>query len=282
VPTPAAPPATLTVATSFYPLYYFASQIGGDKASVFNVTPSGAEPHDYEPTAQAIAQVERSRLLIVNGDLEAWAQRVEQTLDPARTLVVTAGAGLTTRDLAENGTAMVDPHVWLSPPLAKEMVAHIEAGFATVDPSNAAYYAANAADLSARLDALDAAYRAGLAHCSSTDIITSHAAFGYLAATYGLTQVPIAGLSPDAEPSAQQLVTITDFARAHHVQVIFFESLVSPKLAQTIATEVGAQTMVLDPLEGLTEADQKAGKDYFTVMQQNLNALQSALECTVQ
>jgi zinc transport system substrate-binding protein len=271
--------STIAVAASFYPLWYFATEIGGPNANVYDVTPAGAEPHDYEPTADAMARIESSRLLIVNGSLEAWADRARVTLDPSRTQIVVAGGGLTTNHIVENGAERVDPHVWLAPPLAKKMVAKIKAGFVSVDPAHAAEYAANAANLDARLDALDTLYRTTLAHCDSTDIVTSHAAFGYLAAAYGLTQVPIAGLSPDAEPSPAQLASIVTFARDHHVSVIFFESLASPKLADTIANEVGARTMVLDPLEGLTAAEISAGKDYFTVMQQNLANLSAALIC---
>src|SRR5258708_33486523 len=112
-------------------------------------------------------------------------------------------------------------------------------------------------------------FRSGLANCKQKDIITSHAAFGYLASTYGLNQVPIAGLSPDQEPSAKQLAEVANFAKQHNVKYIFFEKLVSPKLSETIASEIGAKTLVLDPLEGLTEYDIKSGKGSFSGMQEN-------------
>jgi len=159
-------------------------------------------------------------------------------------------------------------------------VARINEGFDKADPANRAYYDQNAKGLDSSLDQLDAQYKAGLQSCQQKDIITSHAAFGYLGAQYGLTQVPISGLSPDAEPSNQQLAEVTDFARAHHVKYIFFESLVSPKLSDTIASEVGAKTLVLDPIEGLSNDNIQAGKNYFTVMQQNLKNLQLALACS--
>ena len=123
------------------------------------------------------------------------------------------------------------------------------------------------------------AYRQGLSNCAEKNIITSHAAFGYLATTYGLNQVSISGLSPDAEPSPQQLADIVKFAKDSHVKYIFFESLVSPKLSQAIANEVGAQTLVLNPIEGLSDEELAQGKDYFSIMRNNLKNLQTALQC---
>lgn len=267
------------VAAGFYPEYFLASQIGGDKAQVTNITPADAEPHDYEPTAQDMATIENSEMLVVNGGVEAWANDLQKNLNPSKTLVVVAGQGLETQSVVEDGESVTDPHVWQSPLLMKQMVERIEKGFEQVDPDNAAYYRSNANALNTQLDQLDSEYRSGLASCAKKVIITSHAAFGYLATTYHLNQVSIAGLSPDAEPSPKQLADIATFAKKNDVKYIFFESLVSPKLSQTIASEVGAQTMVLDPIEGLTEDDLAAGKNYLTVMRDNLAHLRVTLEC---
>ncbi len=279
----ASPRATqkLQVVASFYPLYFFAAQVGGDKAEVVNSTPAGAEPHDYEPTAQDIARIETSDLLILNGGkLESWGDKLQTNLDPKRTLVITAGQGLATAHVVEDGQTIIDPHVWLSPPLALQMVDKITEGFVRVDPADADYYTANANALKSELSALDADYQTGLSHCRQKNIITSHAAFGYLASTYHLSQVPIAGLSPDTEPSPKQLTEIAQFAKNHNVTYIFFESLVSPKLAQTIANEVGAETLVLNPIEGLSKDEIVLGKTYFTEMRSNLANLKIALQCT--
>ena len=284
---PAAPPSntaartgTLKVSASFYPLAFFAQQIGGTEAEVVNITPAGAEPHDYEPTAQDIVRIEDSAILILNGGgLEAWGDKIKQNIDPKKTVLVTAGEGLTTQQVVEEGKTIIDPHVWLSPPLAKQIIDRIAQSFSQVDPNNAAYYNANADALKSHLDDLGEQYRQGLAHCASKDIITSHAAFGYLATTYELHQVPITGLSPDAEPSPQQLAAVAKFAKDNAVHYIFFESLVSPKLSQTVATEIGAQILVLNPIEGLTAEEIVKGKTYFTEMQQNLKNLQIALQC---
>jgi zinc transport system substrate-binding protein len=280
VSSPAATSGKLTVAASFYPLAYFAQQIGGDKADVINVTPAGAEPHDYTPTPSDMAAIESSDILILNGGrLEAWGDSVKQNIS-AKTQVVVAGEGLVTQNVVEDGQSIIDPHVWLSPILAKQMVAKITTAFVQADPSNAKYYTARADGLSAKLASLDAQYRTDLAHCARTDFVTSHAAFGYLASSYNLTQTSITGLSPDAEPSPKQLAEIVVFAKKNHVSTIFFESLISPKLANTIAHEVGAKTAVLDPIEGITSDRLAAGDTYMTVMTNNLNQLTMALQCT--
>ncbi len=271
----------LQVTASFYPMYYFSSVIGGDKATVKNITPAGAEPHDYDPSTRDIANIQNSKLLVLNGGkLEAWGNKIKDNLQGTNTVIVTAGEGLTTKTVTEAGKAIIDPHIWLDPILAKQEVAKINQGFDKVDPANSSYYDDNAKKLDAHLDQLDATYKQGLRSCQSKDIVTSHAAFGYLGTQYGLTQVPISGLSPDAEPSNQQLAEVTNFAKQHNVKYIFFESLVSPKLSDTIANEVGAKTLVLDPIEGLSNDDIQAGKTYFTVMQQNLKNLQLALVCS--
>lgn len=269
------------VVASFYPLYFFASQIAGDKADVTNITPAGAEPHDYEPTAQDVARIESSDVLVLNGGgLEAWGNDVKANVDSTKTTVVTAGEGLTTQDVIEDGEKITDPHVWLSPVLAEQMVDKIGSALAKADPANASYYRSNTETLKSKLGVLDTEYKQGLAVCKEKNIITSHAAFGYLATTYHLNQVPITGVSPDAEPSPKQLADVAKFAKDNHVKYIFFESLVSPKLSQTIATEVGAQTMVLSPLEGLTGGEIASGKDYFSEMRSNLANLKTALQCT--
>jgi len=270
----------LPVAASFYPLYFFASQIGGNKATVADITPAGAEPHDYEPTPGDIVSIENSQLLILQGTgLEAWGTDVKSNVDPKRTMVVTVGQNLATQNTVENGVSIIDPHIWLAPPLASQMADKILAGFVAVDPMNASYYQANEAKLKASLVMLDTEYKQGLKNCVSKDIVTSHAAFGYLASAYGLNQVPIAGLSPDAEPSPKQLADIASFVKKNNVQYIFFENLVSPKLSETIATETGAQTMALDPIEGITPENLAKGNNYLTVMQSNLKALETALQC---
>ncbi|EKD43317.1 MAG: hypothetical protein ACD_72C00346G0003 [uncultured bacterium] len=260
----------IQVITSFYPLYYFTSQIVGDRAVVYNLTPAGSEPHDYELSTSDIARIENSQLLILNGGkLESWGDNIKNILDGSETKILTM----------ENSQLLKDPHVWLDPILAKQEVLAIAVGLGQVDSGNASYYLVNAKILSDKLDNLDNQFKLGLNSCAKKDIITSHSAFGYLASKYGFNQVAISGLSPDEEPSVQTLTRVADFAKQNKIEYIFFESLVSPKLSQTIASEIGAKTLVLNPLEGLTDTDIRAGKNYFSEMQNNLNNLKIALQC---
>jgi len=282
----------IKVVTSFYPLYFFTSQITGDKAVVSNITPAGAEPHEYEPTARDIASIEDSNLLVLNGGgLEGWSENVQSNLNKDKTKVIVAGDGLTTKTVVEEEEHEesteeghhhdgIDPHIWLSPVLARQMVDKIESGLSISDPSNSSYYKSNAEILKNKLSVLDEEFRNGLVACGSKNIITSHSAFAYLASAYGLNQVSIAGLSTEEEPSSKEMSEIAKFAKDNNVKYIFFESLISPKLSETIAKEIGAQTLVLNPIEGLTEDEINSGKDYFSEMRSNLVNLKIALQCT--
>jgi zinc transport system substrate-binding protein len=265
---------TMRITASFYPLAFLAEEIGGNKVSVTNLTPPGAEPHEFEPSARDTSEIERSRVLIVNGlGLEPWYNNVKQHIDTTKTPIIMAGEGLAHKDKIK------DPHVWLSPPLMKIIAEKIEKSFSEADPKNKSYYDARLATLKTKLDTLDEEFRFGLMNCEQQEIITSHTAFTYLAEDYGLIEIPIAGLSPDAEPSPKTLSHIVTFAKQHKVKYIFFESLVSPKLAETIASEIGAKTIVLNPLEGLTKQEILKGENYISIMRKNLVNLQTALSC---
>ena len=278
--TPPAATDKLRVVTSFYPLYYFASQIAGDKAEVHNITPAGAEPHDYEPTAQDMARIENSQLLILNGGkLEAWEDKVRDTLKGTNARLAVVSDVIANEQTAENRKIVRDPHIWLDPVLAKKMAAAIADNMIAADIHNTAYYESRVAQLQAKLGALDQLYRQGLGDCKQKNIVTSHAAFSYLAREYGLGQIAISGLSPEADPTAKELADIADFVKQNKITHIFFETLAGPKLAETIADETGAQTLALNPLEGLTDKEIAGGQDYFTVMEKNLLNLQIALNC---
>lgn len=274
------------VAASFYPLYFFASEIAKDKARVSNITPAGVEPHDYDPTPSDIARIQKSKLLIVNGaGFEPWLDKIRGELDGVIIIDTSEGVGLEEGrhededDEEREDESSMDPHIWLNPQLAKLQVDKILQGFMEFDPGSKDFYEANAEELRQKLDELDNKFKQGLSVCEKNSFVTSHAAFGYLASAYNLTQVPISGLSPDEEPSPAQMAAVTRFVRENNIKYIFFETLVSPKLSETIAKEVGAQTLVLDPVEGISNDDIAQGRNYFTVMESNLLNLQTALEC---
>jgi zinc transport system substrate-binding protein len=263
--------ARFSVVASFYPLGFLAEQIAGDRASVIIVTPPGTEPHEYEPTAQSIAAMHDSDILLLNGaGLEPWGDDIRAALAGAQTRVVVFGDTLAEGD---------DPHIWLDPVRAQAMAVRIMEELVRIDPDGEAVYRMKSDRLLASLALLDDAYRTGLSQCERRAFVTSHQSFGYLAGRYGLEQIAIAGFSPDAEPSPKQLISLAKLVKTNDVRVIFFEELASPKLAETLARETGATTAPLNPLEGLTDGDMAAGKSYLTEMHANLNALRAALSC---
>ncbi|MCC3371948.1 metal ABC transporter substrate-binding protein [Cohnella sp. REN36] len=278
----------LKVVTTFYPMYEFSKQVGGEHADVVALVPPGAEPHDWEPSAKDMAKVKEADVFVYNGLVEGWVPQALSSAANDKRIVVEASKGIELMEglpeeeeehhdhAGEDGHAM-DPHVWLDPVLAQQEVASIQAAFSQADPANQAAYENNAKAYIAQLQALDEAYRAGLQDVKMKAFVTQHAAFGYLAKRYGLTQVPIAGLSPDQEPSPDQMADIVKFAKERAVKTIFFETLVDPKVAKTVADEIGARTDVLNPIEGLTDEDQKNGLDYIGLMKNNLEALKKAL-----
>ncbi|WP_407074321.1 metal ABC transporter substrate-binding protein [Paenibacillus lacisoli] len=283
--------AKLKIETSFYPMYEFTKQVAGDLADVESLIPAGVEPHDWEPSPKDIAKIQDADVFVYNGaGLEGWVDQVLSAADGSSLTVVEASKG---QDMME-GTEEedheaeeaghddhdhggLDPHVWLSPVRAVQEVRAIEAALGKADPDNKETYKANADAYAAKLGQLDQEFKSAFAQVKRKDFITQHAAFGYLAKDYGLEQVPIAGLSPEQEPSAEQMAGIVNFAREHKVKTIYFETLVTSKVADTIAKEVGAETAVLNPLEGLTDEEKAQNLDYIGVMKQNLEALKKGL-----
>lgn len=262
----------IKVTASFYPLAFLAEQIGGNKVIVTNLTPPGAEPHDFEPGTRDIAQLANQDLILLNGGgLEGYVDKLKENIDSKKTILMLAGQPFMSN--------LKDPHVWLDPVLYKKEAKVITETLIKIDPANSEFYKENAQKLSNIFDQLDLDFKNGLSNCKQKNIVTSHKAFGYLASRYGLNEIALAGLSPEQEPSSKTLVEVTTFAKTNKIKYIFFEELVSPSIAQTIAREVGAQTLVFNPLEGLTKEDVVAGKTYFTIQKENLMNLQIALEC---
>lgn len=270
----------LQIVTSFYPLYFFTTQIVHDKADVHNITPAGAEPHDYEPTTRDMVKIENSQILIINGGkFEAWADNVQNILDKQNISIINISEHLANQDTVEKNIQTRDPHFWLDPILAKKEAELIFQNLIIADPVNTNFYTDNSKILIDKLENLNTKFKTELSNCQKKHIVTSHAAFKYLAQRYNFNQISISGLSPDEEPTPKQLADIADLAQKNKIQYIFFESLINPKLANTIAQEIGANTLVLNPIEGLTDEEIKNGKNYFTEMQNNLTNLKIALQC---
>ena len=243
---------------------------------------AGAEPHDWEPSPQDLTRIRDARLFVYNGaGLDPWAAKLltDPAIKSTPSVQATQGIALQPSPAAGDGRGVPDPHVWLDPVLAQSMVETIRAAMATADPEHATIYAENAARFRARLEALHEAYQAGLAHCSRREVVASHAAFGYLARRYGLTLIPVMGLAPDSEPTPAQLAAVVRFARDKKVKYIFFETLVGPRLAETLAREIGAGTLAFNPIEGVSRDEQATGRDYVALMEENLKNLRVALDC---
>ena len=260
-----------SVVASFYPLAEAAQRIGGDRVRVENLTPPGAEPHDLELTASQVAGIQDARVVLVLGrDFQPAVERAAE--GRAGTVELLAALGPAAGDTR-------DPHVWLDPVLFATIVDHITDALARAEPAQRSAFAAGAERYKADLAQLDAEYRVGLSDCDRREILTAHEAFGRLAARYDLAQEAIAGLAPETEPEPDRLAELADLVRRRGVTTIFTETLVSPEVARALARETGARTEVLDPLEGLSRDDLRAGKTYASVMRDNLSKLRAALGC---
>ncbi len=275
-----AAPQKIAVVASFYPMYEFARQVGADRVTVRNLTPAGAEPHDYELTPREIIAVNEARVLIYNGaGLEPWVQKLLPQI-PARVVKVNATEGIPLSSVTSGqDRGPIDPHVWLDPVLAQQQVDNILAGLVKADSDGKVVYEANAVTFKQRLAALHGRIQRTLAPCRKKVFVANHAAFGYFAARYGLTQIAVAGVAPEAEPSAAKVREILRLVRQHGLRVIYYETLASPRVAAAIAREVGARILVLNPIEGLTDEELKQGKDYLSVMEGNVRNLVQGLDC---
>lgn len=286
----------LNVVASFYPVAEAASRVGGDGVKVVNLTPAGTEPHDLELTPDQVDQLEDADLVIYLGNgfqpaVEAVAERREgPTLDLLAELDVSEGA-IEALEAEERGAEegeeaeeerpgeAIDPHFWLDPEMLSQAAEVIKAELEPLASADAAMFDSNLTTYQDQLGQLDGEFESALADCPRKEIVTSHAAFFYLTDRYGLTQVPIAGLSPESEPDAQRIADLTTLIQDRGITTVFYETLVAPDVAQTLAREASVQTAVLDPIEGLSQEDLTAGKDYSVVMRRNLAALQTALGC---
>lgn len=258
-------PHKITVVTSFYPLYEFASRVGGDRTEVSSLVPAGIEPHDWEPTAQDRSRVSDADILVINGaGFESWAGSIDSK------------AVVDTSEGAEHGA---NPHIWLDPILAKHQVEKIRDALVSADPDNADYYEENAMSLFVELDSLDAYIKLQLADCDKSDFIAFHDAFAYFAGRYGLTQHAIHGVSPEGEILPQRLEQVITLANQLGINVIYSEDLIDPRLAHTIADEISGRVLVLSPIEGINQAEQSAGIGYIDKMKENIVNLKVGMEC---
>lgn len=278
----------IKIYTSIYPLYDFAKKVGGDKVEVTNLVPAGTEPHDWEISTSDIVNLEKADMLIYNGaGIENWTDKVINTLENKNIEYVKTSEGLDIHKAGEEASSnkedehshgSFDPHTWLSIKNAKKEMENIKDALVKYDSENAKYYEENYERYAKKFDELDKKYSDTLNPIKNKTIIVAHEAFGYLCSDYDINQEGIEGLTPDSEPDPARMSEIIKFAKENNVKTIFFEELVSPKVAETIAKEINAKTEVLNPLEGLSEEQINNGEDYFSVMGKNLEVLYESMK----
>ncbi|HEM2901985.1 TPA: zinc ABC transporter substrate-binding protein AdcA [Streptococcus suis] len=276
----------LNIVTTFYPVYEFTKQVAGDEANVDLLVKAGTEVHGYEPSAKDIARIQEADAFVYeNENMETWVHDVEGSIDTEKVNVISATEGMLLlpggeeehegHDHSEEGHSHAyDPHVWLSPERAITLVENIRDSLVAKYPEKKDAFETNAAAYIEKLDALDAKYSETLSAAKQKYFVTQHTAFAYLALDYGLKQVSITGVAADEDPTPSRLAELTEYINKYGIKYIYFEENASKSVAETLAKETGVQLDVLNPLESLTDEDMKNGKDYISVMEDNLTALE--------
>lgn len=276
-----------TIIATIYPVYEFTKEIVGDKAQVELMIPAGTEPHDFEPSAKDIAKIQAADSFVYDDpNMETWVPKTEESLKNSKVQFVQSTKEMVLlpggeeehdhKHVSDGHHHEFDPHVWLAPSLAMQQVKSINTQLGKQYPKYQATFDKNTKKYLAKLTKLDQEYQTQLAKLPQKYFVTQHSAFNYLAIEYGLKQVPIAGLSPEEEPSPSKIAELKDLVKELSIQTVFFEENAQDKIARTLAKEANVKLAVLNPLEGLTKKQLKAGENYLSVMQENLKALVQA------
>lgn len=289
----------VSVVASFYPIYDFTKNVGGDRVEVTTLIPHGTEPHEFEPSVSDIRKLSTADIFLYNGGgLEPWAENVINGLNNNDLYVKDTSLGISLlnsgnheehqtdnhliQDVLEDEhhhIEGVDPHFWLDPKLAKIQVNNIRDALVKADPEGKSYYDLNAKNYNDKLDSLDAKIRATMARCKKHDILVTHATLGYFCKSYSCNQIAINGVDPEAEPSPSDLAKIIDQARENNISVVFFETLIDPRSAQTISEEINGSVLAFNSVHGLTKEEELSGEDYLSLMEGNLANIKKGLEC---
>ena len=279
----------LTIVTTFYPIYDFTKEIVGDEGNVKLLIPAGTEPHDFEPSAKERAEISDADVFVYNSsDMEFFVDSLKDSVDSKQTLMIEAAKGIDRLESQEadeheeseeghDHAHEYDPHVWLDPVLAIKEVRTIAGELGEKYPDKKEIFTKNADAYIKKLEALDQKYSEELKNATNRTFVTQHAAFAYLANQYNLEQVAISGVSPDQEPTPSRLAELKEFVKKNNIKVIYFEENASSKVAETLSNETGVKLEVLNPLESLSNAQIKAGENYISVMEKNLEALKESI-----
>jgi zinc transport system substrate-binding protein len=275
----AADDGRVRVLAAAYPFAWAAQHVGGPDVRVQDLVQAGAEPHDVELSPRQIGAFEKAGLVVYLRGFQPAVDDAIRESDKAARLDLTGHVAVHpfSSDLTGDRESGTDPHVWVDPVRMTAIVQSIAKALSDRDPVHASAYNERADATIEQLGRLDLDFRSALRSCRQRELVTAHGAFGYLADRYGLRQVGVAGISPDAEPSPGRLARVARYARSHGVHTVFFGSDVDPKLAQTVAAEIGARTAILDPVEGV-----ESGDDYLSVMRRNARALHEGLACVAE
>ncbi|MDL2281004.1 zinc ABC transporter substrate-binding protein [Selenomonadales bacterium OttesenSCG-928-I06] len=277
----------IKVIASVYPVYEFTKQVGKDKIDLSMLSPVGGDPHDFEPTPKEIIKLKSADIFIYHGaDLEPWVENLINKNTLQDVTIVEASKNVKLLEFFgdhhnhnhNNNTDEhdVDPHVWLDPERAIIEVNNIAEALAQKDPKNAEYYKENAKEYNLKLAKLDEEFSANKEYFQGKKLVTNHAAFGYLADKYGFEQIAVMGLMHDAQSTPERIAIVSNLCKQHEIKYIFTETVVNTKLTEAIAKEVGAEILVLNPLDSLTKEEYEQNKDYLSIMQENLNNLKKA------
>lgn len=280
----------LAIYTTIFPLKDFASKIGGKYVNVTSIYPNGVDAHDYEPTSKQVVNIANADLFIYNGaEMEPFAEKLDQTLKNSKVNILEASKGIHLikfvgeEDHEDNGNHSEehhhdkDPHVWLDPTLAKIEAENIKNELIKLKPNQKEYFEANFSNLEKQFNQLDQEFQSLMNHAKRKDIVVSHSAYGYWEHHYGIKQVPITGLSPSVEPSQKELKNVVDFVKKNNVKYILFETFATPKVATVVKDETNAEILRLNHLATISDEDEKAGKDYFELMNENIEVLKKVL-----
>lgn len=277
----------LQVYTSFYAVYDFVQKIGGDKIQVYNLVPTGTEPHNWEPTSGDMLNLEKADFLFYNGGgMESWVDKVKASIENKNIKYIELSKGVDFIKSEDghkhegeeiHGDDGIDPHVWLDPKNAKKEAFAIKEALSAADTKNADYYSQKYDEFAKDADELDNAFKEVVSGAKDKTIVVAHQAYGYLCKAYGIEQLAIEGLSADSEPSPAKMAEISNVVKEKGIKYIFFEELLTPKAATVIAEETGAELLILNPFEGLTDEEIAKGEDYFSVMKKNLENIKKAL-----
>ena len=276
----AAAPNLIKVLATFYPVYEFAKNVGGDRIDLSLLVPMTVDVHEFEPTPSSVQEVASANVLIYSGArLEPWVAQIVAAADNPGLVVVDSSQGIALIPVPpafQKDNRTVDPHIWLDPVLAKQQVMNILQGLTKVDPADRDYFTSNAQAYNSKLDVLNSEILNVTAHAKTRYFVTFHEAFAYFAKRYNLTQIPIAGPFEE-EPSPSEIQSVITSIQQYRLCYVGYESLSNPALSQSIATQTHAKLVLMDPIEGLTQSDQAAGKTYLIKMQDNLAVFALAL-----